>query len=294
MSYTAVILCMVFAVYGILLGIACGVCISKSSCDIRKLYDVRMSKLSEKAASEKSLMTHRPEELRLYTQAYDNLCQYKDPMPGSPKYNTYLFTYKGRADSRLSACYWFVGDKGMGGAKRMLQHVLANLLINAMITTFLILFGVNAYGVKNSVIIGAVILVSFTLSGAISALVDQRFGNPPISHTSIEHEFYIFDLVKVQEPPAAAPVKPHHFYRDCTEQQREEINQKIKAHKLSEQWFTESVKSCVETMTGLSSSLAEYSQYCSTMHNMAITVSAIYAVSVPVIMLMTGLIMILH
>lgn len=294
MSYTAAVLCAVFTVYGIIFGIARGVCIRESSCDIRKLYNARMSKLSDKAANEKSRLAHRPEELRLYTQAYDNLCQYKEKEAYSHYYDTYLFTYEERTDSKLLTCYWFVGDKGIDSAKGMLHHALANLLINAMVTAFMLMLSEGAYGLKNSVIIGAVILVTFTLSEVIYVLIKERFGDPPISYSKIKYEFDEFERESVLKPPSAEPMQPENFYSDYTEQQREEINQKIEAHKQYEQFFKGTVNSCVETMTALSSDLVKYSQYCSVMHRRAINVSAIYAVSVPVLMIITGLIMILH
>ena len=294
MSYTAAVLCAVFTVYGIIFGIARGICIRESSCDVRKLYNARMSELSEKAASEKSLMTNRPEELRLYTQAYDNLCQYKEKEAYSHYYDTYLFSYEQTVDGELLACYWFIGDRGMGGAKRMLQHVLADLLINAIVTAFMIVLLAKVYGVINSVIIGAVILVSFTLSEVIYVLIKERFGDPPLLHSKIRWGFDEFNRVSVLPPISAEPVPSESFYSDCTEQQREEFNKKIEAHRQYEQFFKSTVDSCVKTMTALSRDLVACTQYCRAMHRRAITVSTIYALSVPVLMFITCMIMILH
>lgn len=264
MSYTAIIISIAIAVFGIMLGGARGVYISASSCDVKYIYNKFMPTVDDHAYKIKEMLAAYPDELRSYSEAHKTLCRYKSNDLDSLYDQKVLFTYNdSRAIGSFAAKYWFVGCEEETKAKHNVLHVLAQLL-SITVAAFWLAVGISQFfKTSDTVLICSVALASFTLSDMLLTLINKR-SELFAKNRSFSLEYCFNEII---EYPAIVPLPIKRSDKDIIAE----------------------VQLSNTRMLDLSHALAKYSEYCETLHKQAVALTVLYVISIIITVLAASL-----
>ena len=268
MSYTAIIISIAIAAFGIMLGCARGVYISASSCDVKYIYNKFMPKIDDYAYKIKEMLAAYPDELRSYSDAYKTLCRYKSNDFDSLSERKVLFTYSvSRAFGPFASKYWFIGCEEETKTKHNVLHILTQLLINTVAAFFLAIGISRFFKTSDTVLICSVALVSFTLSDMLLTLIN-RLSELFAKNRSRSLEYCFNEMIRY---PAIIPLPI----------------------KRSDADIIAEVQLSNTRMLDLSHALAKYSEYSKTLHKRAVALTVLYVISIILTVIAADLVRIL-